>query len=111
MSWPCSYIKFRGLIMYCPALPQRLTKRQPHFLECPGYDGRLLLDVYHYIRENHPGLPGEGAYKLNGVAAHFLGEHKEDISYRQIPILQGGDADTRRELALYCLKVEHPVFS
>ncbi|KAF8964418.1 ribonuclease H-like domain-containing protein [Flammula alnicola] len=69
-----------------------------------GYDGRLILDIFHHIRENHPGLPGEGAYKLNGVSAHFLGDKKEDIDYKQIPALQGGNADTRRDLAVYCLK-------
>jgi DNA polymerase elongation subunit (family B) len=82
-----------------------LKKRQPHWLECPGYAGRLVLDIFHHIRENHPGLPGEGAYKLNGVSQHFLGERKEDINYKQIPILQSGGASDRRDLAIYCLKV------
>ncbi|KIM43285.1 hypothetical protein M413DRAFT_444100 [Hebeloma cylindrosporum] len=86
------------------SLPQRLKKRQPNWLECPGYEGRLVLDVFHHIRENHPGLPGEGAYKLNGVSQHFLGQRKEDIDYKQIPILQSGSADDRRDLAIYCLK-------
>ena len=90
-----------------PALPQRLTKRQPHWLECPGCEGRLLLDIFHHIREKYPGLPGEGAYKLNGVSQHFLGQRKEDINYKQIPILQGGSADDRRSLAVYCLKVRN----
>jgi len=82
-----------------------LTKRKPHWLECPGYEGRLVLDIFHHIRENHPGLPGEGAYKLNMVSQHFLGERKEDINYKQIPILQNGSAGDRRDLAIYCLKV------
>ncbi|KAF5314967.1 hypothetical protein D9619_007145 [Psilocybe cf. subviscida] len=85
-------------------VPQRLRAGVPHFLTCPGYEGRLLLDIFHHIRERHPGLPGEGAYKLNGVSLHFLGQKKEDISYKQIPALQSGDANTRRHLALYCLK-------
>ncbi|KDR82863.1 hypothetical protein GALMADRAFT_238478 [Galerina marginata CBS 339.88] len=84
--------------------PQRLGAWRPNFWNCPGYDGRLLLDVYHHIREHYPGLPGEGAYKLNGVSSHFLGQKKEDISYKQIPILQNGNADTRRDLAIYCMK-------
>lgn len=87
------------------AIPQRLNGWRPGFLDCPGYEGRLVLDVYHHIREHHPGLPGEGAYKLNAVASRFLGEKKEDIDYKDIPILQNGNADTRRDLAVYCLKV------
>ncbi|KJA21235.1 hypothetical protein HYPSUDRAFT_166097 [Hypholoma sublateritium FD-334 SS-4] len=86
------------------ASPQRLVLRQPNFLECPGYDGRLLLDVYHHIRENHPGLEGQGAYKLSAVSEHFLKDRKEDIHYTEIPRLQSESADTRRQLAVYCLK-------
>jgi DNA polymerase delta subunit 1 len=95
-----------------PASPQRYNFRtgRPNFHVCPGYDGRLVLDLFHHIREHHTGLQGEGAYKLNGVSLQFLGEKKEDINYQQIPELQNGDADSRRDLAIYCLKVSIPFF-
>ncbi|PPR07791.1 hypothetical protein CVT26_014976 [Gymnopilus dilepis] len=84
--------------------PQRLNGWRPGHLKCPGYEGRLLLDVLHHIREYHPGLSGAGAYKLDAVALHFLDQRKEDIHYTEIPKLQNGNADTRKALAIYCLK-------
>ena len=39
------------------------------------------------------------------VAAHFLGEQKEDVHHSIISDLQAGSAETRRRLAVYCLKV------
>ncbi|KAJ7740219.1 ribonuclease H-like domain-containing protein [Mycena maculata] len=62
--------------------------------------GRLQLDLMHYIRceEQAPRL------SLNAVATHFLGEKKEDVHFSAIRGLQIGSADTRRQLAVYCLK-------
>lgn len=39
------------------------------------------------------------------VSAHFLGEQKEDVHHSAISDLQNGNAETRRRLAVYCLKV------
>ena len=87
-----------------PAWAQRydFSKGRPDFTACPGYEGRLILDVFHHIRGTTLGL---SSYKLNDVSRKFLGEKKEDIEYHQIPILQNGDADSRRDLAIYCMKV------
>ena len=87
-----------------PAWAQRydFSKGRPDFTACPGYEGRLILDVFHHIRGTKLGL---SSYKLNDVSRKFLGEKKEDIEYHQIPILQNGDADSRRDLAIYCMKV------
>jgi DNA polymerase delta subunit 1 len=38
------------------------------------------------------------------VSAHFLGEQKEDVHHSAISDLQNGNAETRRRLAVYCLK-------
>jgi DNA polymerase delta subunit 1 len=38
------------------------------------------------------------------VSAHFLGEQKEDVHHSAIADLQAGNAETRRRLAVYCLK-------
>lgn len=45
------------------------------------------------------------SYTLNSVCAQFLGEQKEDVHHSIITELQNGNAETRRRLALYCLKV------
>jgi len=42
---------------------------------------------------------------LNAVSAHFLGEQKEDVHHSCITDLQNGNEETRRRLAVYCLKV------
>lgn len=44
------------------------------------------------------------SYSLNSVSSHFLGDQKEDVPHTAISGLQRGDADTRRRLAVYCLK-------
>jgi DNA polymerase elongation subunit (family B) len=55
------------------------AKADLNFSSCPGYEGRILLDVYHHLREYYQGLQGQGAYKLNNVSQRFLNEKKEDI--------------------------------
>ncbi len=45
------------------------------------------------------------SYSLNSVSAHFLGEQKEDVHHSDISKLQDGNAESRRRLAIYCLKV------
>lgn len=49
------------------------------------------------------------SYTLNAVCAHFLGEQKEEVHYSIITELQNGTAESRRRLAVYCLKVRSPV--
>lgn len=44
------------------------------------------------------------SYTLNSVCAHFLGEQKEDVHHSIITDLQNGNEETRRRLAVYCLK-------
>ncbi|KAF8798915.1 ribonuclease H-like protein [Phlegmacium glaucopus] len=70
---------------------------------CPGYDGRLLLDLLQHIQGHYPGR-NRGGYKLDAVSLDFLGQRKENIHFSQISVLQNGDAETRRDLAVYCLK-------
>ncbi|RKP26711.1 ribonuclease H-like domain-containing protein [Syncephalis pseudoplumigaleata] len=45
------------------------------------------------------------SYTLNSVCAQFLGEQKEDVHHSIITDLQNGNEETRRRLAVYCLKV------
>ena len=44
------------------------------------------------------------SYTLNAVSYHFLGEQKEDVHHSVISDLQAGNSQTRRRLAVYCLK-------
>ncbi|GAV51761.1 hypothetical protein ZYGR_0AF02320 [Zygosaccharomyces rouxii] len=63
-------------------------------------DGRLQLDLLQFIQREYK----LRSYTLNAVSAHFLGEQKEDVHHSIITSLQHGDSETRRRLAVYCLK-------
>ncbi|CCE62608.1 hypothetical protein TPHA_0C04580 [Tetrapisispora phaffii CBS 4417] len=63
-------------------------------------DGRLQLDLLQFVQREYK----LRSYTLNAVSAHFLGEQKEDVHYSIITDLQNGDSETRRRLAVYCLK-------
>ncbi|KAA1076934.1 DNA-directed DNA polymerase delta [Puccinia graminis f. sp. tritici] len=63
-------------------------------------DGRLQLDLLQVMQRDYK----LRSYTLNSVCAHFLGEQKEDVHHSIITDLQNGSAETRRRLAVYCLK-------
>ena len=48
------------------------------------------------------------SYSLNAVSAQFLGEQKEDVHHSIITELHNGTAESRRRLAVYCLKAHTP---
>jgi DNA polymerase delta subunit 1 len=64
-------------------------------------EGRLQLDILQYMQREHK----LRSYTLNSVCAQFLGEQKEDVHYSVITELQNGTPESRRRLAVYCLKV------
>jgi DNA polymerase delta subunit 1 len=64
-------------------------------------EGRVILDMFQIMQREHK----LSSYSLNAVSAHFLNEQKEDVHYSIITELQNGDSETRRRLAVYCLKV------
>lgn len=64
-------------------------------------DGRIQFDLLQAIQRDHK----LSSYSLNAVSAHFLGEQKEDVHHSIISDLQRGNDETRRRLAVYCLKV------
>jgi DNA polymerase delta subunit 1 len=64
-------------------------------------EGRLQLDILQYVQREHK----LRSYTLNAVCAHFLGEQKEDVHHSVITELQEGTPESRRRLAVYCLKV------
>lgn len=63
-------------------------------------DGRVQLDLLQAIQRDHK----LSSYSLNSVSSHFLGEQKEDVHHSDISMLQAGTPETRRRLAVYCLK-------
>ena len=63
-------------------------------------DGRVQFDLFTVIQRDHK----LSSYSLNNVSATFLGEQKEDVHHSCITDLQNGNEETRRRLAVYCLK-------
>lgn len=63
-------------------------------------DGRVVLDLIQVIQRDYK----LRSYSLNSVSSHFLNEQKEDVPHTLIPDLFHGNEDTRKRLALYCLK-------
>lgn len=66
-------------------------------------DGRLQLDLLQFMQREQK----LRSYTLNAVCAQFLGEQKEDVHHSVITELQNGTAESRRRLAVYCLKVRN----
>ncbi|ETW78956.1 hypothetical protein HETIRDRAFT_155985 [Heterobasidion irregulare TC 32-1] len=63
-------------------------------------EGRLQLDLLQFMQREHK----LRSYTLNSVCAQFLGEQKEDVHHSVITELQNGTSESRRRLAVYCLK-------
>ncbi|CAO3669799.1 unnamed protein product [Rhizopus stolonifer] len=63
-------------------------------------EGRLQLDMLTAIQRDYK----LRSYTLNSVSSEFLGEQKEDVHHSIITELQNGNEETRRRLAVYCLK-------
>lgn len=68
-----------------------------------GIDGRVQMDLLLIVQRDYK----LSSYTLNSVSAHFLKEQKEDVHHSCIAELQNGNPETRRRLAVYCLKVWH----
>ncbi|XP_065184381.1 DNA polymerase delta catalytic subunit-like [Sycon ciliatum] len=62
--------------------------------------GRIQLDLLQVLLRDHK----LRSYTLNAVSYHFLGEQKEDVQHSIISDLQNGNEQTRRRLAVYCMK-------
>ena len=68
-------------------------------------EGRLQLDLLQFMQREYK----LRSYTLNSVCAQFLGEQKEEVHHSVITELQNGTPESRRRLAVYCLKVIIPV--
>ncbi|KAI5672299.1 hypothetical protein M9H77_12663 [Catharanthus roseus] len=63
-------------------------------------EGRVQFDLLQAMQRDYK----LSSYSLNSVSAHFLNEQKEDVHHSIISDLQNGNSETRRRLAVYCLK-------
>lgn len=63
-------------------------------------NGRVTLDGMIVAQRDYK----LRSYTLNSVSFHFLQESKEDVHHSMITTLQNDSDDTRRRLAVYCLK-------
>ncbi|KAL5007030.1 hypothetical protein ScPMuIL_015836 [Solemya velum] len=63
-------------------------------------EGRVQLDLLQILLRDYK----LRSYTLNAVSFHFLQEQKEDVQHSIITDLQNGNPQTRRRLAVYCLK-------
>lgn len=62
--------------------------------------GRVQFDLLHALLRDYK----LRSYTLNAVSFHFLQEQKEDVQHSIITDLQNGNDQTRRRLAIYCMK-------
>lgn len=63
-------------------------------------EGRVLFDLLLVLVRDYK----LRSYTLNAVSFYFLQEQKEDVHHSIISDLQNGNDQTRRRLAVYCLK-------
>jgi DNA polymerase delta subunit 1 len=63
-------------------------------------EGRVIFDLLLVLLRDYK----LRSYRLNAVSYHFLQEQKEDVHHSIITDLQNGTEQTRRRLAVYCLK-------
>uniref|UniRef100_A0A8C9T3D3 DNA polymerase n=1 Tax=Scleropages formosus TaxID=113540 RepID=A0A8C9T3D3_SCLFO len=63
-------------------------------------EGRVQFDLLQVLLRDYK----LRSYTLNAVSFHFLHEQKEDVQHSIITDLQNGNEQTRRRLAVYCLK-------
>ncbi|CAI8054471.1 DNA polymerase delta catalytic subunit [Geodia barretti] len=63
-------------------------------------EGRIQFDLFQILLRDTK----LRSYTLNSVSYHFLGEQKEDVHHSIISTLQKGNEQTRRRLAVYCVK-------
>lgn len=76
---------------------KQMGNRETH---ATNIHGRLQLDLLQLVQRDHQ----LRSYTLNSVCAHFLGEQKEDVDHTIITELHNGTPESRRRLAVYCLK-------
>ena len=89
---PC---RFRELQLQSSGMGDNLYK----YFDAPG---RVNVDYFVVFKVN---FPSEVSWSLKHFCEKFLpGENKEDVTPKEIPILQAGSSADRQRLAIYCIK-------
>uniref|UniRef100_A0A8C5GVQ9 DNA polymerase n=1 Tax=Gouania willdenowi TaxID=441366 RepID=A0A8C5GVQ9_GOUWI len=76
---------------------KQMGRRENKFI---NMEGRVQFDLLQVLLRDYK----LRSYTLNAVSFHFLQEQKEDVQHSIITDLQNGNEQTRRRLAVYCLK-------
>ncbi|KAG2009994.1 delta DNA polymerase [Coprinopsis cinerea AmutBmut pab1-1] len=76
---------------------------QNEWKDMPIVPGRITFDASNYIARNKFAL-GLASARLGDVALQLLGEAKLDLCFELVQDYQEGGPETRRRMALYCLK-------
>lgn len=63
-------------------------------------EGRIQLDLLIHMHREHK----LSSYTLNNVSYHFLKDQKEDVHHSEIFKLFRESRETRKRLAIYCIK-------
>ena len=94
------WTRMKGL--HSQAIPTNFSSKQMgnRDTKATNTNGRIQLDLLQLIQRDHQ----LRSYTLNSVCAHFLGEQKEDVHHTMITELFNGTPESRRRLAVYCLK-------
>lgn len=80
-----------------PFQSKQMGKTENNYIDISG---RVQFDLLLVLRREYK----LRSYRLNAVSYHFLQEQKEDVHHSIITDLQNGNEQTRRRLAVYCLK-------
>nr|XP_019534411.2 DNA polymerase delta catalytic subunit [Aedes albopictus] len=76
---------------------KQMGKRENKYV---NFEGRVPFDLLFVLLRDYK----LRSYTLNAVSYHFLQEQKEDVHHSIITDLQNENEQTRRRLAMYCLK-------
>lgn len=87
----------RSVIRESTIQSKQMGKRENKVI---NIEGRVQLDLLQILFRDYK----LRSYSLNAVSFHFLQEQKEDVHHSIITDLQNGNDQTRRRLAIYCLK-------
>lgn len=90
----------RSVIKNTVIQSKQMGRRENKFV---NFEGRVPFDLLFILLREYK----LRSYTLNSVSYHFLKEQKEDVHHSIITDLQNGDEQTRRRLAMYCLKDAH----
>lgn len=115
-NFDLGYLIDRASVLTCPTFPflgrikkartkvrkailqsKQMGKRENKII---NIEGRVQFDLLLVIVRDYK----LRSYTLNAVSYHFLNEQKEDVHHSIITDLQNGNEQTRKRLAVYCLK-------